>query len=123
MYRWSRTKVQPSDFIVVFEIRRRALERDTSSLENVGTVTAAKGPELLPFDQLSLRGRSAGDVGRQKLDPRRSAIKASDVATIVYPSGTTGPPRGAQITHANLMATVDMITRVIPLAPLGRSSD
>lgn len=34
------------------------------------------------------------------------SIRADDVATIVYTSGTTGPPRGAMLTHGNLTQTV-----------------
>ncbi len=73
-------------------------------------------PETLSFKQFLLRGR-AERAGGDVIDSRSAAIKASDIATIVYTSGTTGPPRGAEITHANLMATVAMITSVLPLGP------
>jgi long-chain acyl-CoA synthetase len=33
-----------------------------------------------------------------------AALRPDDVAVIVYTSGTTGPPKGAMISHANLMA-------------------
>lgn len=35
---------------------------------------------------------------------RRRSIQLSDLATIVYTSGTTGTPRGVQLTHENLAA-------------------
>jgi long-chain acyl-CoA synthetase len=38
-----------------------------------------------------------------ELTARLSAIKSVDVATLVYTSGTTGRPKGCQLTHSNLL--------------------
>jgi long-chain acyl-CoA synthetase len=38
-----------------------------------------------------------------ELTARLSAIKSADVATLVYTSGTTGRPKGCQLTHSNLL--------------------
>ena len=38
-----------------------------------------------------------------QVDARCSAIKSADVATLVYTSGTTGRPKGCQLTHSNLL--------------------
>jgi long-chain acyl-CoA synthetase len=51
-------------------------------------------------------------VGAER-DPAEAAllvnqVRGEDVATIVYTSGTTGPPKGCVLTHANLLATMDM---------------
>jgi long-chain acyl-CoA synthetase len=50
-----------------------------------------------------LRAKSTGDVTGERL----AAIGPDDIATIVYTSGTTGPPKGCALTHANLLFTVD----------------
>ena len=38
-----------------------------------------------------------------ELTARLSAIRSADVATLVYTSGTTGRPKGCQLTHSNLL--------------------
>ncbi|HEY7134053.1 MAG TPA: long-chain fatty acid--CoA ligase [Acidimicrobiia bacterium] len=63
-------------------------------------------------------------LGEQRLvrepelpDARADAVAHDALATLVYTSGTTGPPRGAMITHANVMGTVDVITKVVTIGP------
>ncbi|MFB4299412.1 AMP-dependent synthetase/ligase [Actinomadura sp. NTSP31] len=45
------------------------------------------------------------DVADATITERRRARTAADVATLVYTSGTTGRPKGCEITHGNLVAT------------------
>jgi len=37
-----------------------------------------------------------------------AAVAPNDIATLVYTSGTTGPPKGCMLTHANFLATMEM---------------
>ena len=41
-------------------------------------------------------------------------IAADAVATIVYTSGTTGPPKGCVLTHANVLSTMEMYEGRVP---------
>lgn len=57
--------------------------------------------------------------GRAELAQRRSEIEArvasmgrDDLATIVYTSGTTGPPKGVMQTHGNHLATIEALKAV-----------
>jgi len=55
----------------------------------------------------SLR-RLAGEVEPQAVDERVRAVAPADIATLVYTSGTTGPPKGCMLTHANLLSATAM---------------
>jgi long-chain acyl-CoA synthetase len=62
--------------------------------------------------------RAAGaDVSDADLDARVAGIRPDDVATIVYTSGTTGPPKGCMLTHGSLVADIDGIHQVLKLTP------
>lgn len=44
-------------------------------------------------------------------------IDADDIASIIYTSGTTGRPKGAMLTHRNLVANVNSIAQALKLRP------
>jgi len=45
------------------------------------------------------------------------AVSASDVAEVVFTSGTTGEPKGAMLTHGNLVANATALKDVFPFQP------
>jgi long-chain acyl-CoA synthetase len=61
-------------------------------------------------DALSLRRlrKHARDATVQSVHLRLQATNPDDVATLVYTSGTTGPPKGCMLTHANFLAATRM---------------
>ncbi len=56
-------------------------------------------PRIITFEELISLGESDDGKSFEKLI---QTISASETAIIVYTSGTTGPPKGAMITHQNL---------------------
>jgi long-chain acyl-CoA synthetase len=46
----------------------------------------------------------------------RNIDNSADLAVLVYTSGTTGKPKGAMLTHSNLLAAVDMSHKVLDIS-------
>jgi long-chain acyl-CoA synthetase len=65
-----------------------------------------EGGDAMTLDELRAAGAEISDAD---LDARVAAVGSDDVATIVYTSGTTGPPKGCMLTHGNLCADIDGI--------------
>jgi len=72
------------------------------------------GGDAMTLDELRAAGARVSDAD---LDARVAAIGPDDVATIVYTSGTTGPPKGCMLTHGNLVADVDGIHQRLTMTP------
>jgi long-chain acyl-CoA synthetase len=70
--------------------------------------------DIATLDDLRAR---AGEADAGALEARLAGLAPDDVATIVYTSGTTGPPKGCMLTHANLQATIEAYVAQVGLRP------
>jgi long-chain acyl-CoA synthetase len=64
-------------------------------------------PRILTWEALRELGREQREALQSELASRVAGTRPDDIATIVYTSGTTGPPKGVVQTHANHLAVLD----------------
>jgi long-chain acyl-CoA synthetase len=79
---------------------------DASSQAEAALDRLADRPLTVAIDSASIKGATPFDSWRELAHPEdpQVGIHSDDVALQVYTSGTTGHPKGAMLTHANLLA-------------------
>ena len=82
----------------------------------MGGYEAAQPPKsVMTWATLQRIGRENAEVHKSTLAERVASTMPADVASIVYTSGTTGPPKGVVQTHGNHIAAVTASTKATPV--------
>ena len=67
---------------------------------------------LLFWDDFMALGREHRSANEGAVEALMRAAEADDIMTLVYTSGTTGPPKGAMLTNANSAFCIDKVVNV-----------
>ncbi len=82
--------------------------------EEAAKAASATGTEVI----LTVPGEFDAELARTEPTDRVAEQSGGETAVILYTSGTTGQPKGAELTHANLSSNVHTtIDTVLPMAP------
>jgi long-chain acyl-CoA synthetase len=81
-----------------------------------GAAPEVDGLAVVSWEDALRRGRDALGHLAVELDRRGDAVQPSDVATLVYTSGTTGPPKAVMATHANLISAINGLAPIVDLS-------
>ena len=100
----------PAQLAKVLEVQGKM-----DGLEQIVVIQGYQGeasPRIMTWDGLRRLGRDNVERLKSELAGRVAAVRPEDIATIVYTSGTTGPPKGVVQTHGNHVATLESAARM-----------
>ncbi len=104
----------PAQLAKVLQAREK-----TPNLEHIVVISGYDAPHppktVMTWEMLRRLGRESADAHRSTLAERVASTRPTDLATIVYTSGTTGPPKGVMQTHGNHVAAVSASKQATPV--------
>ncbi|MBW1765845.1 MAG: AMP-binding protein [Deltaproteobacteria bacterium] len=71
-------------------------------------------PMVTSFDELLQKGRECDENDPALFEQRVEKTRPEDIATFVYTSGTTGPPKAALLSHFNVLSNSNAFAKHVP---------
>src|SRR5262249_44846551 len=115
--------LRDSDPQIIFVSSQVLLEKVLAIRENlpiryvIAFDAGVDHPEVVPIETLYDMGRSMTAVHPGEFRDSATTVGPEELATIIYTSGTTGVPKGAMLTHWNLVSNILATGERLPLQP------
>jgi long-chain acyl-CoA synthetase len=101
----------------VLRVRARLPRLERIVVFDLEGLAAFSDPMTMALETLMEAGERASGAHPDLWEQRLGEPAPDDCAILVYTSGTTGPPKGAMISHRNIVFQAQHGTQLLPMAP------
>lgn len=86
---------------------------DLQTIVTMQPTELKSGKQVVTWDELLAKGREDEEKNAAELKKRADEMKPTDVAALVFTSGTTGTPKGVLHTHGSLISSIEGALRIV----------
>ena len=96
------------------DLAQKISDRTRASSAIVSSQTLARAKTLgLPLYEME----RLPDLARECAPLEKAALSGDDLAEVVFTSGTTGDPKGAMLSHRNILSNATAAAQIFPIGP------